>query len=328
MRRSRSSWLLAGVVATSAFAAGCATTGEAKAARHTARVRTLQTQLIARGDADSLAASALFARELGTSGDLKPLDAATNAAALDLAARAVAAAPDRADLLLEQLQLCQAVPSCDSESLEARLRQLDPENGMPWTYALMRAAGSNDPEAMRRARAGLARSQRVDWYWNQIVSHTTAAAAGRAGFNPDDAMIEVIGIESAFPAPLQPVTRICSVQEVQQPEVLAQCRQIAAALRRADTSLFQIVGMNLAIRLWPEGSVERAQIAAERRALHYRTDLMNRNEAKVNSVAALRKLAVLLGRYRTEPEAFHALFVELGLNPDPPADWVDHTPGG
>jgi len=326
--RRRSFWVVGlGALALVVFA-GCATTEAAKAARHDARLQALQTQLIARADPDSLAASALFARVLAKSGNRKPIDPASSAAALDLAARAVAAAPDRPELLLEQLQLCQDVPSCNSETLEARLRQLDPENGMPWTYALMRAASANDLEAMRLQRAGLARAQRVDWYWNQIVFHASTAAAGKAGFNLDDAMIEVIGIEAAFPAALQPVTQVCSAQEVQQAQVLAQCRQIAAAFRRADTSLFQMVGMSLGTRLWPEGSVERAQIAAERRALHYRTDLMTRNEGKVNSVAALRSLATLLGQYRTEQEAFHALFIGVGLDPEPPADWVDHTPGG
>jgi hypothetical protein len=322
----RSFFLLAGVAAVAAWLlAGCATTDEAKAARETARMRTLQTQLIVRDDADSLAASALFARVLGYSDDRKPFDPQSRAEALELATRAVAAAPKRAELLLEQLQLCQEVPSCNSETLEARLLELDPENGMPWTYALMRAASTNNPEAMHLGRAGLARSQRVEWYWNEIISRTSTAVAGKAGFDAGEAMIAIIGIEAAFPAAFQPILTVCSAQEIQQPEVLAQCRQIATAYRRADTTLFQMVGLSLATRLWPEGSAERAEITAERRALHYRTDLMTRNEGKLNSVAALTTLATLLGQYRTEPEAFRALFIGVGLNPDPPADWVDHT---
>src|ERR1700722_138543 len=69
---------------------------KAKRAQHDAALHRLQTELAARHDPDSLAASALFARVLagGTSGS-----------SLDLAARATAGAPQRADLLFVQLQL-------------------------------------------------------------------------------------------------------------------------------------------------------------------------------------------------------------------------------
>ena len=154
-----------GAMATLVLAAACVTTDAAKEAKNAARMQVLQKELLARGDADSLAAGALFARL-----------SATPDGPLELAARAVAAAPDRADLLLEQIQLCQKVPACDSQVLEAHLRQLDPDNGISWTYALWRADRTGDLAELRRDRAGLARAQRVDWHWNQIVSRMTAAA--------------------------------------------------------------------------------------------------------------------------------------------------------
>jgi hypothetical protein len=290
-----------------------------KLAEHDKRLRRLQTELVARGDPDSLAAGALFERQL--TGSVSP-------AYLDLAARAVAAAPQRADLASLLLQLCASVQDCDTAPLEARLSQLDPENGTPWAYALLRADHANLNAPWRAAREALARSQRVTLYWNGIVSHLTAAAAGRQGFDTVSAMIEVIGVEAALVAPLQPVTRACSVEDVQDPEVLAQCQRIAAAFTKADTVLFEAYGTTLALRLWPEGSAESQQITTERRGVRYRIDKMSRFSAKFNSPAATRVLAGYVQRYPTEQTALRALFGDLGMPPDPPANWVDNTPGG
>jgi hypothetical protein len=318
----------AAAMAALALAAGCATTPEAKAARERARLQTLETQLTARGDADSLAAGALFARWAGSVDNIKSDHPAAPNAGFELATRAVAAAPQRADLVLEQLQFCQQVPSCDSPALEARFLELDPDNGFTWMYALLRAENANDPEAVRRARAGMARAQRIGSYWNETVTRLSAAVTGQAGFSAVEALINVIGVEAALSTPLLPVSKACSAQEIQQPEVLAQCRQIAAAFRRGDTELFAMYGTSLGTRLWPAGSPERAQFAAERRVQHYRMELWISHSRKLNSLAADRLLGTLYAQYPTEQEVFRALYVRLGLQPDPPADWIDRTPGG
>jgi hypothetical protein len=283
------------------------------------RLRRLEVNLAARQDADSLAAAAFFERVVA---------GFTSADSHDLAARAVAVAPARADLAFLQLQLCASDQDCDSRPLEARLRQLDPDNGITWTYALLRADRANDETERKTARDGLARAKRVDEYWNQIVAHLTASAARYGGFDTNSAMVEVIGIEAAFTTALQPVSRACSETAIQQPDVLVECRQITLAFRKGDTTLFELYGSSLAVRLWPAGSPESLEIAAERRTLHYRSDLMTRNAAKINSDGAMRTLAALYARYPTEQTAFRALFVDLGLNPDPPAGWVDRWPGG
>jgi hypothetical protein len=290
-----------------------------KLAQHDARLRRLQAELAARSDADSLAAAALFARALAAPG------AATD---LDLAARAVAAAPQRPDLVFLELQLCAITSGCDTAPLEVRLSQLDPENGMPWAYALLRADHADLNAPWRAARESLARSQRITLYWNALVAHATGAAVGREGFDTVGTMIEVIGVEAAIMAPLQPITRACSVEDVQDPEVLAECRRIAAAFMKSDTVLFEAYGTTLALRLWPEGSPESQQITTERRAVRYRTEEMSRFSAKFNSPAATRALAGYVQNYPTEQTALRALFTNLGVAPDPPANWVDSSPGG
>ncbi len=287
--------------------------------QRTARLRQLQKALAARGDPDSLAGSALF------EGLLSGFSSGTS---LDLAARAVAAAPGRADLVFVQLQLCASAPGCDAAQVEARLQQLDPENGTAWIYLLMRADRANDGVQWRRARDALARSKRVDLYLHQVVSRLAAAAAGQAGFDRGEAALELLNIESSFAPTFDPVSKACSTQDLQQAAVLAQCRDISAAFRHADTALFEAFGTSLALRLWPEASAEARAIGAERRALRYRVDLMVREAAKINSPQARKTLATLITRFPTEQAAYRALFVDLGLNPDPPPGWTDAAVGG
>ena len=288
-------------------------------ADHDARLRRLQAELAARTDADSLAASALLQREV--SGAVGP-------SALDLASRAVAAAPGRADLALLHLQLCESAPGCDAAPLERHLAQLDPDNGMPWIYALAHAAQANANAPWRAARAHLAASQRITSYWTATVTHLTAAAAGRQGFDAVAAMIELTGAENTLTAPLQPVARACSLEDVQQSEVLGQCRAIAAAFLKADTVLFEAYGSTLALRLWPPGSEQSQAIVRQRRALRYRSEQMLRLHEKFNSPAATRALAGFVQHAASEQMALKALFADLGVPPEPPASWVDDTPGG
>ena len=141
-------------------------------------------------------------------------------------------------------------------------------------------------------------------------------------------MFEVIGIEAAFMSPLQPVSKGCSLQEIQAARgagpVPADCRGLLNGRHR----VYEGYGSGLAARLWPAGSAEGQQIAAESRALHYRMDLMTRNSAKLDSPQATRALAGYVQRYPSEQTALRALFTDLGVPPDPPANWVDNTPGG
>lgn len=294
-------------------------TQKRKEAQNIARLRRLQSELVAHGDPDSLVAGALVADFLAGS---------PNSTALELTARAVAAAPDRADLALLQLQLCENAPGCDALALETRLRQLDPQNGITWTYALARADRDNQSAAWLAARDGLAQSTRVDLYWTRTVTHLATAVAGKAGFDTSAAVLEVTALEGSLVPTFQPLSRACQAQEIQRPDVLTQCRQIAAAFRHGDTAFVEAVGSSLAIRLWPDRSPENLAIVSERRALRYRVDLMTRNATKLNSPQALTILAGLLPQYPTEQTAFRALFVHLGLMPDPPAGWVDPQPGG
>jgi hypothetical protein len=292
-------------------------TTQLKQAQDAARLPRLQRELVAQGDPDSLAAGALVEASLSGFG---------SSTMLTLAARAVAGAPERPDLALLELQLCERASACDPLPLEKHLRGLDPENGITWIYALLRADREQRPPDWEVARGGLAQSKRVNVYWNHTVSHLASAMAGKAGFDSGAAVAEVISIESTLMNALQPIARACQAQEIQRPDVLGQCRRIAAALRQGDTSLVEADGSTLALRLWPEGSAEHLEVVKERRVLRYRVDLMTRYAAQLNAPQAISALAGLFAQYPSEQTAMRALYVRLGLKPDPPADWVDPRP--
>jgi hypothetical protein len=314
--QARSLMRVGAVLAAVAITAGCSRQ-QASAAAPDATTQQLHgayAALVDAGDADSLAAAALTARTLGDA-------AAHPARALEMADRALASAPQRADLAFLELQLCEATASCAPQAAEARERETDPLNGISWLFALRRAGRSHDAAGVRTALAGLAGSQRVDRHWTALASRMTAAMAGKAGLDAPTALSSLIDMEAALPMPLLSVTTACSEEALQNPQVLAQCRQAAETLRHADTISVAMYGNRLAVRLWPKGSARSIEIAAAGRELAYQMDVMRRNPQRLDSPKALQILANLYPHYPTEQSVVRALYFNLGLQPDPPAQW-------
>jgi len=280
------------------LAAGC-TTPRSPASDQT-RIRQARSEMIARGDADSLATAAFLTRlATGSWRDAPPL-----------AGRAMAMAPKRADLAYLGLLICHQQPSCPSQPYEERLRELDPANGVVWLFALRRAR--QDGSAMNAALTGLAQAQRVDLYWTALVSHMTAALAAGARFEQGAAFEYVVGIDAAMVIPpVQPVSTSCSAAAITQADVLVRCRGIAAAFEQADTILFESYGNHLAARLWPSDSAQGTALAAQRRLLDQRMAQWSRDE--LNTPQAIRTLAALYGQNPTEQAAQVAWYAAEGI---------------
>ncbi len=311
------SWLLTGtLLATVAVSPGCSHQPAPSVAPSatTQQLQVVNTALVVAGDADSLAAAALTARSL--------TDAATHPGrALELAGQAMAAAPERADLAFLHLQLCEATTSCDPQVAEAQQRSIDPSNGISWLFALRRASRSHDAAGVRTALAGIAAAQRIDRHWMVLASRMTTAMAGQAGLDASTALSSLIDMEAALPMPLLSVTDACRDEALQDPQWLAQCRRAADTLQHADTISIAMYGNRLAVRLWPRGSPKSAEIAAAGRVLAYQMEVMRRNPDRLDSPKAAQVLAMLYPHYPTEQSVIRALYVALGLQPDPPAHW-------
>ena len=266
--------------------------------------------LLAAGDADSLEAA----------GFLTPKDRSNER--LQLMQRAAAAAPGRHDLAWAALAECIRVESCDVTPLEARLRAADPGNGAAWMGTLARAsAGSPQSQA---ALAGISGSERFDLYWNQLIVHTADALKRTRTIEDKEAVVIATGLgaSQAIPA-LQRLSGPCRDGAAAQPEELGRCRRLVEALRRGDTLIIEGLGLSLARRVWPASSEEYRQAVEARRVLDYRQSKEDEWSSGLASDAWANRYLERLANHRTEQEALVAGLLASGINPNPPAGWID-----
>jgi len=266
--------------------------------------------LIAAGDADSLQAAAL----LGVvADDPQPR--------LRLIERAAAAAPARPDIAWTNLQLCLRVGSCDPRPIEAHLHALDPGNGAAWSATLERSWKAKDAAALQTTLVAISNTERFGIYWNQTIAHVANAVIRTAAMEPKGAFVEAIGAAAAQWTPEKAMTDFCQGRSLEQPDVLATCRRLSAVLRRGDTYLTEMVGLAVAMRVWPESSAEYRAAVQERRVAQYRADADERllSRKPLDNAWVLHRLE-LLAAHDTEQEVVLADITSAGLNPDPPPD--------
>lgn len=122
------------------------------------------TALLAAGDADSLAAAALLGHWPGAPAER-----------LALLSRAIAAAPERGDLIWLNISACTLVESCDPMPLAVQLQRVDPANGAAWFASTGRAGKLSDEAAVRRSLAAIATSASFGIYWNATIVRATNA---------------------------------------------------------------------------------------------------------------------------------------------------------
>ena len=180
---------------------GCVESDARHAAASDRTMRQTKDALIAAGDADSLAAAAMFVE---WSRDAAPPQR------LALISRAVAVAPNRVDLVWLNLQICSQVDSCDPNPLEARLHVLDPPNAAAWSLSIARSAKLHDTAAVRKDILAIANSERFDIYWNAMIVHTTDAVLKVHTLDPRTALVATIGFAAAMAIPAyQQISNAC-----------------------------------------------------------------------------------------------------------------------
>jgi hypothetical protein len=289
---------------------GCATKDTGREVTFENREARSDAALIAAGDADSLQAAAF----LGEIAD-------DPAQRLQLIQRAAAAAPDRPDIAWSQLQFCLRVESCDPRPIEAHLHALDPGNGAAWSATLERSWKHKDTAELQTTLVAISNTERFAIYWNQTIVHVANAVLRTGAMEPKGAFVEALGSAAAEWAPFKAITDFCQGRALEQPDVLATCRRLAAVLRRGDTYLTEMVGLGVAMRAWPEGSAEYQAAALAKRVAQYRVDSDNRlTTHKVLDNAWAQSRLALMAAHDTEQEVVVADITSAGLDPDPPAD--------
>ena len=306
MRASQRRRLCLSGVALLAAAAAC---GQADTGDQDRRIASTQAALISAGDADSLAAAALLER--GT-------------AALDLIARASAAAPQRRDLALLHVQFCARETSCDLAPVLAHLHELDPRNAAAQSAAFDRTPAVVGAEESRARLAALAEAERYDVYWNSLIAHATSAIIKTHTMDASSAEIVVIGRAggAAIPA-YQPLTSLCRGDALLDAKVLADCRRLTGVLRRGDTYLTEMLGTSIAKRVWGPGDPEYQDALRARRTVDYRIAMQVKLAAENRDEQSVAHHLQLLASQRTEQEASVAELVSRGVPPNPPDDWRD-----
>jgi hypothetical protein len=275
-----------------------------------------------RTDADSLAAAAV----LSMFTQPRPLHWDR---ALALLVRAVAAAPERADLVWLNIQVCREVSACDPVPEVDRLRVLDPSNGAGWLNAVTRADAADDEAAKLAVLSELARSERFDIYWTTLIVHLTRAVAATHQISLPEAMVNVIGGLGAEEIPAYRATvSLCKGERLNNDEVLQDCRRVALALEHGDTYITEMIGLAIAHRAWTADSPEWKAAAEATRVARYRMQTVGQLELK--SAAGARWTEQYLSLCEQNPreqDVALALIVKAGKSPDPPpgglpADWT------
>lgn len=299
--------------------AGCAANGARQAAAYERNIQRTTTALLAAGDADSLAAAALL-------GDWPKGDPAER---LTLISRAVAAAPDRPDLIWLNIGVCIQIESCDPTPLATQLQAVDYANGAAWSVSIGRAGKTNDAAAVRKNLAAISTSARFDTYWNATIVHATDAVRRTKTMDLQLAFTATIGAAAAMTIPpYQSIVNACKGESLNNPDVVATCRQVASVMRCGDTYITEMVGLAIAKRAWPEGSAEYLDAASAKRVARYRMDTAGKiglHHLGTSQYAA--KMLQLMSEHQTEQEVNLAEIMNAKLSPNPPSTWTEKWAG-
>lgn len=261
------------------------------------------------------------------------------AQALAMVQLAVKRAPDRIDAAWLQLRICIAAPACQPEPFEARLRKLDPTNGVVWLGALDRASQRNDRATADQILDAIARSERVDVYWNGLVTRIADALAERARNNAranpapnatsdaiaartpvTDALNEAVSLlsQAAVPA-FEPLAENCSVRRLTDRLVAARCLLIAATLQRSDTYMGESMGLGIAQRLAAGDNAETGKVEQRIAVSRYQRDTAGEIiNAQIERDRFATQQLDLMRKQRREQDVFVAIIRWAGKPLTPP----------
>ena len=261
-------------------ALGARNQSRANAQRAEAQRRTdirVTRRLLASGRPDALAAAAVLGwpypsglrRSQGHDVHVVPPDNA--AQRLEWLARAVAARPHSASLVLLEKNLCQAWHApCDIPALDARLRALDPSNGIGWFDALQTSVRSNDARGIEAALGAIGMTRYVDVHATELFARLAEALhriGGESYFIATGQLQYMLANQTPLDA-LMALQQTCTSHgSALSARRVTGCRAAAAALEHGDTLAVSATGTDMALRLWPSGTAEHHRAALRSRRL-------------------------------------------------------------
>lgn len=275
--------------------------------------------LIERADGDSLATAAALTF-LGS----------TKSAALNLAVRASALAPQDAGIGWLHLQLCANTPACDIRDAATTMRWVDADNGAAWLPTLATAQKEKDAIEVDRILAGMAQGARFDLYWNRVVVLMFDALKGAGKELPEQVLKSdwtrlnaVMGIADGEIIPsFTPLVDACR-ESAAGTERRESCLKLSKTMQRGDTIVAQVVGLGIEKRLvTPDGKEARA-IVERRHVLEWRVSTAAQFDTPLlpwlKNARARSRLAHMRAKSREEDVCI-AILREHGMAIDPPED--------
>lgn len=250
-------------------------------------------------------------------------------AALVLVEGAAQKAPDRPDIVWLQIALCRMAPGCQPEPLEARLRKLDPGNGIVWLGALAKAQQQRDIAAENEILDVMSRSQRFDIYWNSLAAHIAIARSQDPNLKPPVlaggpltvSLNDTIGWLSSVALPaLSPISQSCSALRAANPTIAGRCLGVAQAMQRGDTYIAAGMGLGIAQRLAPPASPQAAATDEQILLARYQRDIAGQiMNNQIERERFTHELIKLMSSLHREQDVFIAVIRWAGQPLTPPA---------
>jgi hypothetical protein len=273
-----------------------------------------QKALIARGDANSLATAAMLAFP--------------GHAALDLAVRAGASAPQDAAIGWMHLQLCAHASGCDIRDAATTLRWVDADNSAAWLPTLAAAQKDRDAVEVDRVLVDMAHGARFDFYWNRIVVLTADSLRNVRGELPRHApksdatrLPAMAGLAAAELLPsFLPLNEACR-EPAAGTERRESCLKLSKLMQRGDTVIAQIAGLGLEKHLVAAEGKEARAIAERRRVLEWRVSTAEQFDTPLLPWLTNGRARSRLSLMRTMPreeDVCVAMLREHGMATEPP----------
>lgn len=300
--------------------AGCAhLPNAADEAAQRAEGEQLVARLVSQATPDSLASAAL----------LVPFAGGTRAEGLDLIARAEALAPERAEFVWEERELCENPKCAAAVEIEAHLKAIDPGNGFAWLQDLKRAQANGSSIEVTAALNRMGAGPRITVYWSalEVMLFDALAlpdAAQRATSHARsiaDRAVRAIGILAAFSLPIRSLGDACQLQNLEEPGRRTACERLVARLEEADTVLLQSYALSIQERWWPAQSTQGEIVGAKRRRLDYVIARSSAVRLRMNHNVAIRVQGAR--RYAREEEVDIAVLKAYRIPLEPPPGWQD-----
>jgi hypothetical protein len=224
------------------------------------------------------------------------------------------------------LAICERLKCEAKEQLEARLQEMDPDNGFVWAADLEHAQSSGSAVAVTAAIARIGAGPRMTFYWNQLeVMMVDALAVANPSQNLGTRGTVAIGVLAAQAIPaLQPMSKACRLEQLNLPGRRAACEALVARMEQSSTVLTQSLAISMQERWWPAGSPQREVVRAKRRRLDYLITMSSRIRWwRMNRDMAVRIDAARKTDRQEDVEL--AMIKSFGLPPEPPR-WTGRTP--